>query len=112
MVDQITNFAQSNSNDGAAAVAGLGIGLFLIFFWLIIMGIMVAGLVLWIISLIHVLQHDDVKDRVMWIVVLLLVGTIGGIIYFFAVKRPYDKGGMRDPLVLAARASINTSSGL
>lgn len=93
----LTIFAQSSSGDDAAAtVAGLGIGLFFLFFWLLIMIVSIAGLVLWIISLIHVLQHNDVKDRTMWILILLLVGTIGGVIYFFSVKRAYDKGGARE----------------
>lgn len=96
MIQSISLFAQSSDGDTAGAAVGLGIGLFMLFFWVIIMGTAIAGLVLWLISLIHVLQHNDVKDRTMWILIILLVGTIGGVIYFFAVRRPYDKGGMRE----------------
>jgi Phospholipase_D-nuclease N-terminal len=89
-------FAQTTEADVAGAAIAGGIGLFMLFFWLLMMGLALVGFVFWIISLIHVLQHSDVKDRVLWIVLLLVVGNIGGIIYFFVVKRPYDKGGMRD----------------
>ena len=97
MLTLLTNFAQSNSGgDAAATAAGLGIGLFFMLFWLALVGLGIASFVIWLISLIHVLPHSDVKDRTMWILILLLVGNIGGLIYFFVVKRPYDKGGMRE----------------
>lgn len=103
MLNTISLFAQSSSGEEAAGAAvGLGIGLFFVVFWLAVMALGIAGIVLWIISLVHVLQHNDVKDRVMWIVLLLVVGNIGGVIYFFAIKKPYDRGGMRDPLMVAA----------
>jgi cytochrome b subunit of formate dehydrogenase len=101
MMNLLTQFAQSGSDEAAAGVAAAGLGLFFLFFWLLVVGLAITGLVFWIISLIHVLQHADVKDRVMWIVILLVVGNIAGLIYFFVVKRPYDKGGMRDPAYIA-----------
>ena len=108
MLNMISQFAQSSSSEEAAGAAvGLGVGLFFIVFWLVIMALAVAGIVLWIISLVHVLQHNDVKDRVMWIVLLLVVGNIGGVIYFFAIKKPYDKGGMRDPMMVAANEALH-----
>ena len=107
MLNVISQFAQSSSGSEAAGTAvGLGVGLFFVVFWLAVMALGIVGIVLWIISLVHVLQHNDVKDRVMWIVLLLVVGNIGGVIYFFAIKRPYDRGGMRDPLVVAANEAL------
>ena len=107
MLNMIALFAQSNSGEEAAGAAlGLGVGLVFVVFWLAVMALGVAAIVLWIISLVHVLQHNDVKDRVMWIVLLLVVGNIGGVIYFFAIKRPYDRGGMRDSLVVAANEAL------
>ena len=97
MLNSLSLLAQSSSGDDAAATAaGLGISLFMLFFWLVFVAAAIAGLVLWIISLIHVIQHDDVKDRTMWILLIVLLGTIGGVIYFFAVKKAYDKGGARE----------------
>lgn len=89
-------FAQSSSGDGAAAVAGVGFGIFFLFLWLAVIGLGIAGFVLWLISLIHVIQHNDVKDRTMWLLIILLVGTIGGVIYFFTVKKQYDRGEARE----------------
>ena len=99
-MDFISLLAQSSSSEDSAAAAAVfgGIGLIFILIWLLLIGLGIAGFVLWLISLIHVLQHNDVKDRVMWILILLLVGTIGGVIYFFTVKRTYDSGGAREPL--------------
>lgn len=87
-----TLFSQTTSGDAAAGAIGF---LFLIF-WVALLAVGLAGFVLWIISLIHVLQHNDVKDRTMWILIILLAGTIGGVIYFFAIKKAYDKGGARE----------------
>jgi TctA family transporter len=95
-MNYLYTLASTHSSDTAGAAAGLGLGLFMLLFWLIMMAFAVTSWVLWLISLIHVLQHDDIKDRTMWILIILLGGGVGGIIYFFAAKRPYDRGGMRD----------------
>ena len=48
--------------------------------------------VFWVISLMHLLKHDDVPNRTIWLVLHFIgLGLSAGIIYFFAVKRPYDK---------------------
>ena len=65
---------------------------------LIIVG--VAFLVWWIITLIHVLSHEDVPNRVLWIVLHFVgLGTLAAPVYFFAVQRPYakSKGGAAKP---------------
>jgi len=67
---------------GAIALAIL-IPLFLIF---------AVCAVFWIITLIHALKHPDVPNRTLWIVLhFILLGPLAGPVYFFAVKRPYDK---------------------
>ena len=50
---------------------------------------------------IHVAKHEDVKDRTVWLIVLLTALPLGLMwvaapIYYFAVKRPYDKGDARE----------------
>lgn len=89
--------AQSSAEDTAAGVAAAGIGIFFLFLWLAVIIFAIAGMVFWIISLVHLLQHEDVKDRLLWIVLLFVAGQIAGYIYFFAIKRSYDRGGARDP---------------
>ncbi len=86
---------------GFLAVGGI---LFLIFF---IIGL--VGLVFWVISLIHVLSNE-VDNKAMWIVLLLLLGSLGGIIYFFAVRRPFEaakKEGGAAPAVAPAQQPVH-----
>lgn len=75
----------SNSSCTAAGTVALAVLL-----PLILIGI--AIFVWWIITLIHVLSHPDVPNRVVWII-LHFVGLNGlaAPIYYFAVQRPYDK---------------------
>lgn len=48
--------------------------------------------VFWIISLIHLVKHEDVPNRTLWIILHFVgLGPLAGIIYFFVVKRPYDR---------------------
>jgi hypothetical protein len=67
-------------------------GIFGIFFFIFIFVAIFSliHLIFWIISLIHVIQHEDIKDRLVWIIVILLV-PLGAIVYFFAVYLPYGK---------------------
>lgn len=55
------------------------------------LAIIILTTVYWVLSLIHALQHEDVKDRTVWIVVLIAFGGISGIIYHFAVRKPYER---------------------
>ena len=54
-----------------------------------------GGMVIWILALVHVVSHEDIRDRTTWILVVALTGFVGSIIYYFMVKRPYDRGEMR-----------------
>ena len=71
--------------NGAAAAA-----LITFLFLAIIFAAAVTVFVFWVIALIHLIQHEDVKDRVLWLVLLFVVGGIIGPVYYFAVKKPYD----------------------
>ncbi len=64
-------------------------GLFV--FWGIFMVIMLAGAVLWIVMLVHAIRHD-IKDKALWIILILLTGWLGAIIYYFVVKRNFMAG--------------------
>lgn len=90
-------FADSSSANAAGAATGALFMIFMGIFWFVIIGLQITAFVMWILALLHVVQHEDIKDRTTWILVVALCGGIGGIIYYFVVKKPYDKGGMRDP---------------
>jgi len=61
-------------------------------FWGIIMLICAGGFVIWLLMLIDCAKRDfcpnKENDKLIWILVIVLVGWIGAIIYYFVVKRP------------------------
>lgn len=53
--------------------------------------IMVVGLIaliFWIAMIVHAINHP-IEHKAVWILVLLLTGLLGAIVYYFAVKRPF-----------------------
>ncbi len=57
---------------------------------LLLVGIVLA--VFWFISLLHVIQHEDVPNRMIWIILHFVgLGPLAGVVHFFAVKLPYQK---------------------
>ena len=70
----------------AKPFVGLGIGL-IIFFTLI--GILLT--ILWIWMIIHA-ATKNIENKALWIILLIFFGHLAAIIYYFAVKRPFDKG--------------------
>ena len=56
---------------------------------LIFIAIFVLALVFWIMMLIDAIQrkYKNENDKIAWILVIVLVGVIGAIIYYFVVKR-------------------------
>ena len=66
----------------------------LIFIPLLIIGL--AFFVLWVFMLIHAVKNEDLKDRTIWLAVLLgsfVLGSnwLAAIFYYFLAKRPYDQ---------------------
>lgn len=61
-----------------------------IFFGLLIAGICVASLIFWIVMLVHAISKP-IESKALWILIILLTGIIGAIVYYFAVKRDFDK---------------------
>jgi phosphatidylglycerophosphate synthase len=64
---------------------GWGIIIFVIFFTL---GIL--SMVFLIMMIVHVAKHD-VENKAMWIVIMVLTGFIGAIVYYFVIKKDFDK---------------------
>ena len=80
----------SKSSSGAEELSAGGALIMFLFFALVFI-FAITVFVFWIIALIHLIQHEDVKDRTLWLVLLLLVGGLVGPIYYFAVQKPYQK---------------------
>ncbi|MBR9704842.1 hypothetical protein GOV12_05500 [Candidatus Pacearchaeota archaeon] len=74
------------------AAAGAAIGLFIfigiIWFALFVVGILL--LIFWIFMIIDVAKRNfkTESDKIIWILVVVLAGWIGAIIYYFVIKKP------------------------
>ena len=69
------------------ALAAMAIGF--MFFMLIIVILLVLGLIFWIAMIIDCVKRNFKKDseKIVWILVLIFLGVLGAIIYYFVVKR-------------------------
>lgn len=59
----------------------------------IMIPILLVGLalfILWIVMLIHA-ATKPIENKALWIVVLVFTQGLGAVVYYFAVKRPFDK---------------------
>lgn len=63
----------------------LGLGTIFILFAL---GIL--ALIFWIMMLVHAAQQE-VANKAMWIILMVFFGVVASIVYYFVVKRPFDK---------------------
>jgi hypothetical protein len=64
---------------------GFGIG---VVAFLFVLGILCA--IFWVWMLVHAVA-SDIKDKPLWIILILFTGLIGAVVYYFAVKRHYVK---------------------
>ena len=69
------------------AIAGVFIFFFLIWILFAVFGIL--GLIFWIFMIVDVAKRNFKKenDKILWILVVVLAGLIGALIYYFVVKR-------------------------
>jgi hypothetical protein len=65
-----------------------GMALFLILFWLIIIAVFVLAIIFWIRMLIDSInrKYKSENDKIVWVLVIVLLGLLGAIIYYFVVK--------------------------
>jgi hypothetical protein len=59
-------------------------------FFILIFAFGIWSLVFWIMMIIHA-ANNEIQDRGMWIVIMVLTGFIGAVVYYFAVKRNFNK---------------------
>lgn len=83
----LSTFAQA-STDGTAAggTAAGGILGFMAVIWILAL----VNFIIFILDLVHLIKHDDIKDRMLWIIVVLLV-PFGALVYFFGPRRTYNR---------------------
>jgi H+/Cl- antiporter ClcA len=73
------------------AIVGIGLAILVPF---IIIGL--VFFVFWVVMLVHAISNQTLKDRTLWIAVLVASFFLGfmwlaTIVYYFAAKRPHDK---------------------
>ena len=81
--------AYSDSNSAAAGFAVIFMIIWLIFIFGMF-AVMIFFAVIWIIMLIDVIKRqkwNDDNEKIMWILIVVLLGGIGAIIYYFAIRR-------------------------
>lgn len=96
-VDGVLQSTTEQCTDITNAIgAFFGLGVAFIFLMIFIIIIWLVFFVFWIIQFIHVIQHQDIKDRTMWIVLQIVALLFGFIwlsvpVYYFVVMRNYKK---------------------
>lgn len=66
-------------------ILGWGVGSFLVIFALVIW-----ALVFWIMMIVHLTKHK-VEDKVVWAILMVFTGIVGALVYYFVVKRKFNK---------------------
>jgi hypothetical protein len=64
------------------------VGFSLLGLCLVLLAVLCA-IIVWLWMMIHAINHP-VEHKAVWILIMLLTGIIGAVIYYLAVKRPLD----------------------
>ena len=77
--------------DGLGLIFGFGILFMLI--WLVFFAAIIGAIVFWILMIVDVVKRKFPKedDKTLWVLVVVLTGIIGAIIYYFMVKKKDKK---------------------
>jgi hypothetical protein len=62
-----------------------GIGIFIAIF---ILGTL--GTIFWIMMIVHAVKYD-IENKAMWLILMVFMGPIGALVYYFVVKRKFNK---------------------
>jgi len=75
--------------EAAAGALAAGMGLLMLLFWLLMMAAMVGVMVFWVIAIIDVVKREfpGENDKLVWILVVILAGWIGALIYWFVGRQ-------------------------
>ena len=67
-----------------------GFFLFVFLMWFLLFAIGIASLGFWIFMIVDVAKRNfkQENDKILWLLVVILAGAIGGLVYYFVIKRP------------------------
>ena len=61
-------------------------GAIFLFLWLLVIIFILFSTIFWVMMLIDCVQRDF-EDKLIWVLIILLVGSLGAFIYYFIVKK-------------------------
>ncbi len=76
--------------------AALGLGLMAVFF---IIGVLLF--IFWIMMIVHA-ASNNIENKALWIVLIVIFQALGAAVYYFVVKRPFDKAKKSAPIAPTA----------
>ena len=94
----------AEANEGAIAAAAMGLGWFMVCFWIVFALVALALFVFWIIAIIDCAQRKNEEfpsatesSKTTWLVILLVSWVVGlsgvaGLVYYFMVIRKAPRG--------------------
>ncbi len=82
------NGRQVDCGNLGKSIVGLGVGILVFIGLIILLGILVA--IFWLFMLAHVIMKP-VENKILWIVLLFVFSLPAAIVYYFMVKREFDK---------------------
>lgn len=103
-------FAQEDGASIAAAILGIIFIIFTLVFVLAWFAFCAFVMVYWILMLVDVVKRDNWEsenDKVLWILVVLLAGIVGAVIYRFVVISKLGKAGKETEVKVIKKAKTN-----
>ena len=88
--------AASANTAAEKAATGIAGSIAIVFFviWGLIITLSLGLFIFWIVLLVDIIKREDWKDdseKVMWLLIILLVGWIGALVYYIIVKRDKNR---------------------
>lgn len=106
-----TALAQNDASNAALGVLGVMIFLFSMIFVLAWFGFVIFAMVYWILMIVDCIKRENWEsenDKTLWILVILLAGIIGALIYRFVIVSKLGKAGSNTEVKVVSRSSSKT----
>lgn len=58
-------------------------------FFILMIVLVIVAIIFWLTMFIHAITHHTIENRAIWIIVLIITGPIGGLVYYFLIERPF-----------------------
>lgn len=75
--------------------ANIGMGIIIVFLilWLVLILVSILAMIFWIFMIVDAAKRTfkNENDKIVWILVIVLTGIVGALIYYFVVKRADKK---------------------